>query len=299
MADFGGNVEQTYIYTYAKTLAFKAQQMNSRLFNSVLSDSSMEAGGKLHKVEQQWFPTSLDEKTTRFQDTNLTELQSENRWYRFKDFSKAIGIDESDIKRSLQDPQSAASQTLSMAWARKMDEVIKDAFFGDAIIGEDGDDVKSFNAANIVASTVGETSGLNIEKILAGMEILKASDYLQPGDMVTCAVKAKQWRDLMKEMKYTNIEYANSKTLPSGILVPYLGVNFVEYQGLDTNTSSETLVPLYVKRAMFIGTPGLKKVRVGERSDKSYANQVYIEGSCGATRLDEDGVVQIKCGVSE
>lgn len=299
MADFGGNVEQTYIYTYAKTLAFKAQQMNSRLFNSVLSDSSMEAGGKLHKVEQQWFPTSLDEKTTRFQDTNLTELQSENRWYRFKDFSKAIGIDESDIKRSLQDPQSAASQTLSMAWARKMDEVIKDAFFGNAIIGEDGDDVKAFKAANIVASTVGETSGLNIEKILAGMEILKASDYLQPGDMVTCAVKAKQWRDLMKEMKYTNIEYANSKTLPSGILVPYLGVNFVEYQGLDTNTSNETLVPLYVKRAMFIGTPGLKKVRVGERSDKSYANQVYIEGSCGATRLDEDGVVQIKCGVSE
>lgn len=299
MADFGGNVEQTYIYTYAKTLAFKAQQMNSRLFNSVLSDSSMEAGGKLHKVEQQWFPTSLDEKTTRFQDTNLTELQSENRWYRFKDFSKAIGIDESDIKRSLQDPQSAASQTLSMAWARKMDEVIKDAFFGNAIIGEDGDDVKAFKAANIVESTVGETSGLNIEKILAGMEILKASDYLQPGDMVTCAVKAKQWRDLMKEMKYTNIEYANSKTLPSGILVPYLGVNFVEYQGLDTNTSNETLVPLYVKRAMFIGTPGLKKVRVGERSDKSYANQVYIEGSCGATRLDEDGVVQIKCGVSE
>lgn len=299
MADFGGNVEQTYIYTYAKTLAFKAQQTKSRLFNSVLSDSSMEAGGKLHKVEQQWFPTSLDEKTTRFQDTNLTELQSENRWYRFKDFSKAIGIDESDIKRSLQDPQSAASQTLSMAWGRKMDEVIKDAFFGKAIIGEDGDEMKDFKAANIVESTVGETSGLNIEKILAGMEILKASDYLQPGDMVTCAVKAKQWRDLMKEMKYTNIEYANSKTLPSGILVPYLGVNFVEYQGLDTNTSNETLVPLYVKRAMFIGTPGLKKVRVGERSDKSYANQVYIEGSCGATRLDEDGVVQIKCGVSE
>ena len=118
MADFGGNVEETYIYTYAKNLAFKAQQMNSRLFNSVLSDSSMEAGGKLHKVEQQWFPTSLDEKTTRFQDTNLTEMQSENRWYRFKDFNKAIGIDESDVKRSLQDPQSAATQTLSMAWAR-------------------------------------------------------------------------------------------------------------------------------------------------------------------------------------
>jgi hypothetical protein len=72
-------------------------------------------------------------------------------------------------------------------------------------------------------------------------------------------------------------------------------VNFVEYQGLDTNESGETLVPLYVKRAMFIGMPGLKKVRIGERGDKSYAKQIYIEGSVGATRLDEDGVVQIQC----
>lgn len=294
MADFGGNVEETYIYTYSKNLAFKAQQMNSRLFNTVLSDSSMEAGGKLHKVEQQWFPTSLDEKTTRFQDTNLTEMQSENRWYRFKDFNKAIGIDESDIKRSLQDPQSAATQTLSMAWARKMDEAIKNAFFGDAIVGEDGDVMKQFKAENEVLSSIGDTEGLNIEKILAGMEILKASDYLQPGDQVTCAVTAKQWRDLMGELKYTNIEYSNSKTLPSGILVPFLGVNFVEYQGLDDD-GTDTLVPLYVKRAMFIGTPGLKKIRVGERADKSFANQIYIEGSVGATRLDEDGVVRIKC----
>lgn len=294
MADFGGNVEETYIYTYAKNLAFKAQQMNSRLFNTVLSDSSMEAGGKLHKVEQQWFPTSLDEKTTRFQDTNLTEMQSENRWYRFKDFNKAIGIDESDVKRALQDPQSAATQTLAMAWARKIDEAIKNAFFGDAIVGEDGDAVKQFKAENEVLNSVGDTTGLNIEKILAGMEILKASDYLQPDDQVNCPVTAKQWRDLMGELKYTNIEYSNTKTLPSGILVPFLGVNFVEYQGLDSD-ATDTFVPLYVKRAMFVGTPGLKKVRVGERSDKSYANQVYIEGSVGATRLDEDGVVRIKC----
>jgi hypothetical protein len=41
--------------------------------------------------------------------------------------------------------------------------------------------------------------------------------------------------------------------------------------------------------------PGLKKVRIGERGDKSYAKQIYIEGSVGATRLDEDGVVQIQC----
>lgn len=295
MADFAGNVEETYIYTYAKNLAFKAQQMNSRLFNSVLSDTSMEAGGKLHKVEQQWFPVSLDERTTRFQDTNLSEMQSENRWYRFKDFNKAIGIDDMDIKRSLQDPQSSATQSLSMAWARKMDETIKNAFFGDAIVGEDGDATKAFDSKNVVASTIGETTGLNIEKILAGMEILKASDYLQPGDMVTCPVTAKQWRNLMKEMQYTNIEYSNTKTLPSGILVPYLGVNFVEYQGLDANEAGETLVPLYVKRAMFIGMPGLKKVRIGERGDKSYAKQIYIEGSVGATRLDENGVVQLQC----
>ena len=295
MVDYAGNVEETYIYTYAKNLAFKAQQMNSRLFNSVLSDSSMEAGGKLHKVEQQWFPVSLEEKTTRFQDTNLSEMQSENRWYRFKDFNKAIGIDESDIKRALQDPQSSATQSLSMAWARKMDETIHKAFFANAIVGEDGDAEKAFKVANVVENGIGDTTGLNIEKILAGMEILKATDYLQPGDMVTCPVTAKQWRDLMKEMKYTNIEYANTKTLPSGILVPFLGVNFVEYQGLEKDTEGNTLVPLYVKRAMFIGTPGLKKVRVGERGDKSYANQIYIEGSVGATRLDEDGVVQIKC----
>lgn len=295
MADFGGNVEETYIYTYAKNLAFKAQQMNSRLVNSVLSDSSMEAGGKLHKVEQQWFPVALEDKTVRFQDTNLSEMQSENRWYRFRDFNKAIGIDESDIKRALQDPQSSATQSLSMAWARKLDETIKNAFFADAIIGEDGDQTKAFKSANVVGSNVGDTEGLNIEKILAGMEILKASDYLQPGDMVTCPVTAKQWRDLMKEMKYTNIDYSNTKALPSGILVPYLGVNFVEYQGLDVNEDSETLVPLYVKRAMFLGMPGLRKVRVSERDDKSYAKQIYIEGSVGATRLDEDGVVQIKC----
>jgi hypothetical protein len=35
--------------------------------------------------------------------------------------------------------------------------------------------------------------------------------------------------------------------------------------------------------------------RISERDDKSYATQVYVKGTFGATRLEEGKVVEILC----
>jgi hypothetical protein len=37
------------------------------------------------------------------------------------------------------------------------------------------------------------------------------------------------------------------------------------------------------------------KARIDERNDKSYATQVYYSMAIGATRMEEDKVVEIRC----
>jgi len=53
-----------------------------------------------------------------------------------------------------------------------------------------------------------------------------------------------------------------------------------------------------VPSGMHVGQWNGLETRIGERADKKYITQIYMWGSLGATRTQEEKVIEIKCSES-
>mgnify|MGYP001610482364 FL=1 len=49
----------------------------------------------------------------------------------------------------------------------------------------------------------------------------------------------------------------------------------------------------YAKNAAVLAVGSEPVVRISERSDKNYSTQVFVEMDIGATRVEDEGVVEI------
>ena len=54
----------------------------------------------------------------------------------------------------------------------------------------------------------------------------------------------------------------------------------------------------WAKSGIGLAMNGNAKSRITERSDKNYSTQVFIEASMGATRIEDEKVVEIACDES-
>ena len=77
----------------------------------------------------------------------------------------------------------------------------------------------------------------------------------------------------------------------------FLGFEFIMSNRLDfdaTNTD-DRLVFAFTEDAVKLAVGKDITARIDERADKSYSTQVYYCMSIGATRMEEEKVVQIPC----
>jgi hypothetical protein len=62
---------------------------------------------------------------------------------------------------------------------------------------------------------------------------------------------------------------------------------------LGTTSGGDRACLAWRQSALLLAIAQTPKVKVTERPDKSYATQVYCAMSVGATRMEEEGVVEI------
>ena len=276
------------VIDYKSTVSALLQQRGSKFRMAAMEDSYQ---GKSGKAVNQIGPVTAQKRTTRHSDTPLIETPHDARWVYPEDYEWADLIDDQDKLRIIADPTSPYAINGAMAIGRAMDDAMITALTGTAKTGEDGGTSTALPAGQTAATTAG---GLTIAKLREAMQLLIAAEVDVDNEELYCAIGAQQHDDLLGETQAVSLDYTNKPVLVDGRIRAFMGFNFIDSQRLALSGTDRTVV-CWAKSGLHLGIWNDLEVKISERDDKSYATQVYVKGTFGATRTEEEKVVAITC----
>jgi len=289
-------ITTAFVEQYRGNVEHLVQQKGSRLRSSVRVET---VTGK-NAFFEQLGTTSASKRTSRHSDTPRLDVPHARRRVSLVDFDWADLIDREDQIRMLIDPAGPYAEQAAYALGRAMDDEIIAAADGTAFTGVDGSTSTAFTTANIVDVQVGGSSsdvGLNVAKLRGAKEILDASD-IDPEIERYMIVNAKQLKNLLAETAVTSSDFNSVKALVQGEVDTFLGFNFIRTQRIGTDSNADDKVLFYAKPGILLALGAEPTVRISERDDKNYAQQVFASMSIGATRMQEELVGFIECDPS-
>ena len=287
-------VDTAYVYQYRNNVSMLVQQKGSRLRPFV----RVEPQNSEFEFYDRIGATDAVEITGRHQDTPLVSTPHDRRRVSLRDYDWADLIDRQDKLKMLIDPTSAYAMNAVFAMGRKMDDAIIGAAFDTAYSGKTGQTTVSFPAGNQVAVNYVESGSaangnLTIGKIRRAKEILDAYDN-DPDEARIMTCTANSLHSLLRNIEITSQDYNVVKALVEGKVDTFMGFKFVRTQRLLTDGSGYRRHIAWVQSKLLLAVSQDPMVDVGPRRDKRNSMQVYVTMGIGATRMDEQGVVEIK-----
>lgn len=270
---------------YSANIMLLVQQKGSRLKDAVRQET---VTGEIAYFDQIGAGSAI-KRQSRHADTPLTETPHARRQVMLEDYEYSDLVDRLDQVKTLTDPTSAYAQAAAHALGRAMDDVIIAQANGTARTGKTGQVPVALPAPQKIAA--GGT-GLTFAKLLQAKEILDAAEN-DPDEPRYLACPAKDITVLLGTTQVTSSDYNTVKALAAGQIDTFLGFKFIRTQRLGLNGSGERACLAWRQSALLLALAQTPKVKVTERPDKSYATQVYCAMSIGATRMEEEGVVEI------
>lgn len=248
--------------------------------------------GESAQVVKQFGEVSFAEKTGRGDDTTWSTIEHRQRWVQPTDYTLALPVDKEDELRMLNSPMSPYAEAMRAAWARQIDAVIRDAALGTAYTGKNGSTSTAFDTANSQIANGG--TGLTIAKLRTARKKLRASQVDQ-SEPLFIAVTAEEIDDLLGTTEVTSADFNSVKALVAGEVDTFMGFKFVHYEGLGVDGSSHRRVICWAKSGLVLGQWNGLTTNIGPRADKNYTNQIHMAGTIGATRTNEEKVLEILC----
>ena len=180
-------------------------------------------------------------------------------------------------------------------WADLIDDVIITALGGTAYSGETGATSVALPSTQKFA-TSNQSDGLTIAKLLDAKKKMDLAD-VDPSLPRYVVCGATQISDLLNTTEIKNSDFNTVKALAQGQVDSFLGFKFIMSNRLsfDASNTDDRLVFAFTKDAIKLAIGKDVTARISERDDKSYSTQVYYCMSVGATRMEEEKVVQIPC----
>jgi len=292
-------VTEAMVQQYGTNFRTLYQQRQSRF----ASFCQMEGGivGQSKSVERIGKAEAYD-ITSRGADTKYVDVPHSRRWLDLQDKGWAELVDEMDKIRMLADPTSPYAGLAVMALNRAKDDIILSAARGNA---------RTNNGLIALPTTqkiaVGGTS-LTLAKLLATKEILDGNEVDDDASLQAdgqnpnmqssrcIAVNAKMLTNLYGTTEIKNVDYNNVKALAQGAIDTFLGFKFIRTERLFRDSTVSTRFGIAWARscvALGIGKDIVSSIDV--LPGKNYSAQVYARMSIAATRLEDEGVVEIAC----
>lgn len=290
------NITVAAVQQYKANVELLLQQEGSRLRSAVTVGSHV---GKAASVVEQFGSATAQAKTGRHADTPLLDLSQDKRWVFPTDYEWASLVDNEDQLRAIIDLTSPYARAGAAAMNRAIDDVLITAVFGTNYTGENGTTSESFGTVgsgtyDVGVNVGGTASALNVAKLQSAIRILMTANKGELMEPVHSAISSYEHDSLLKEVQIANKDYGNSAVLVDGKVKRFMGVDFIITERL-TITSGDRLIPVWLKSGLYLG---IWKDIVGEiskRADKSYATQVYLCMTLGATRTQLGKQVRISC----
>ena len=277
-------VTTAFVQQYSANIQMLSQQMGSLLRDKVRVES---VNGKNAFFDQVGSVTAV-KRTSRHSDTPQIDTPHARRRVSLVDYEFADLIDEQDKVRLLIDPTSSYAQAAAFVMGRAMDDEIISAALGTAFTGETGS-TSTANANQIVHGS----AGLTIAKLRTAKQTLDLNS-VDPSIPRFIIVGPKQITDLLGTTEVTSSDFNTVKALANGEINSFLGFNFIVSNRLSLDGTTRSCIA-YAQDGIALGVGKDVMARIDERSDKGYATQVYYCASFGATRMEEDKVVEVQC----
>ena len=281
-------ITTAFVEQYKSNVFHLAQQKGSRLRGAVKSET---VTGTSHYFERIG-ATAAQVRTTRHSDTPQIDTPHSRRKVTLADYDWADLIDQEDKVRMLISPQSEYAKAGAYAMGRAMDDAIIAAASGNAFGGVAGGSSIALPAGQKIA--VGTTS-LTVAKLIAAKEILDASD-VDPDETKYLVCSAKEITSLLGDDKVTSADYNSVKALVAGQIDSFMGFNFIRTERIAA-AGGDNLALAFTQSALGLAMGKDISTRISERDDKNYATQVFLSMTIGATRVEDEKVVEIACNV--
>lgn len=272
---------------FADTLYLLSQQSGSKLMGVVRHETDFSGEAKFYN---QYGEDSANEKLARHQDIEYSPDDYSRRMVTPKVayWSKLVDT-EDEISMGL-DPKSALMTAGKNAIGRKIDDYIIAALRGTAYTGSDGTTETALPDAQKVAVAA---AGLTLDKLLDTQELMNSAEV--PESERFFLYGPKQLKDLLKITEVISIDYNTQKALASGAMTSFLGFNFIMTNRLILSGTSRYNLA-FNRMGILLASAGGMNTAIDKVITKVRQPwQIYADIYCGATRMEEEMVVEVAC----
>ena len=281
------NVTTSFVEQYSANVQMLSQQMGSKLRGAVDVESIK---GKQSFFEQIG-KTTAQLRTSRHGATPQIDMPHSRRALTTATYEWADLIDDADKIRMLIDPTSSYAKAAAAAMGRAMDSVIIAAALGTAKTGVSGG---TSTALPSTQKIVHGSAGLTVAKLLSAKKILD-ENVVDPSVKRYCVVSPEQIEDLLNLTEVKSSDFNTVKALAQGDINSFLGFEFITSNLLTADATPSRQVIAFAADGIKLGIGKDITAKISERDDKSYSTQVYYCMDLGATRMEEEKIVEIAC----
>jgi hypothetical protein len=298
-------ITEAFVQQYNANVMHLVQQKGSRLEGAVRKETQ--------KGKSQFFDrigtVAAVIRAGRHASTPQFDTPHSRRRVTLDDYEWADLVDDQDKIRMLIDPTSEYAMAAAWAFGRTKDDVIIANALAVAYGGETGSStVVHPNSQKYAANDGTAFSNLNVRTLIA---VKRLMDSPEVEGKRYIAVTASQIESLLGQTQVTSADFNTVQALVKGEVNSYMGFEFIRLERLALTSSTTATAASGVvgsgvsltgtNRACFAwAEQGLLLsmgedfvTKMSERDDKGYAMQVYCRMSLGATRMEEEQVVEI------
>jgi hypothetical protein len=283
-------VTTAFVQQYSANVQMLSQQMGSRLREAVRIENVVGKNAFIDQIGK----ATAQLRTSRHSDTPQMDTPHQRRRLSLASYEYADLIDDQDKVRMLIDPTSSYAQAAAAAMGRAMDDVIITAATGTASTGETGSGSASLDATTNSVGSASSNDGLTIDKLIEAKRKLDLQD-VDPSIPRYIAVGPQQIDDLLGTTQVTSSDFNTVKALVQGDIDTFMGFKFIMTNRLTVDSNDIRKCFAWAEDGITLGIGKDISARIDERNDKGYATQVYYCMDIGATRMEENKVVQIFC----
>ena len=280
-------ITTAFVEQYKSNVLHLAQQKGSRLRNAVRVEMVTGKSAFFERIGS----TAAEKRTSRHSDTPRMDTPHSRRKVSLDDYDWADLIDQEDKVRMLISPQAEYAIAGANAMGRAMDTAIIDAATGTAYSGAAGGTSVSLPSGQKVAHGGAD---LSVAKLRSAKKILDAAE-VDPDEERFLVCSAEQIDALLAETEVTSSDFNTIKTLVQGEIDTFMGFKFIRSERLNTDSTPSRQVLAFAKSAIGLAIGADISTKISERADKNYATQVFLSMTIGATRIEEEKMVEIAC----
>lgn len=302
-------ITQAFVDQFSANVFHLSQQKGSRLKPAVRNESQNGESAFYDRIGK----VSAVKKAGRHSDTPQLDTPHSRRMVTLEDYEWADLIDQQDKIRMLNDPASEYVMAAMWAMGRSMDDEIIAASVGSAYAGQKGQTTVAHPDSQKYAANDGAVfTNLNVRTLRAVRRKFWQNE-VNDGEELYIGVSALQLESLLGQTEVTSHDYNTVRALVQGEIDTFMGFKFLHSERLGTQAAGQLASATTGAVGAGTSTAGFRKcfawskqgillaigkdiqARISERDDKSYATQAYTCMSVGATRMEEEKVVEILC----